>query len=522
MRKLLLGTTAVVGAALLAPEMAAAQQAPTVRLGGYFRAYYGYTQQTTPHVNGATGVTPAGALTGTLNQATAAGVGDVGIGGSAVAPNNGTTASAAQSARTNKHDFSTDAEIHVFVNGKTANGLTYGAVVEVQFDTSEGTGRTARRSYTSKTGADIDEAYAFLASPTLGQLRFGDEDGPFGGLMNAGIITNFGSGGVYGDWQDLVIRPNRTTTSPGDVGDNSKIIYLSPQFFGFDFGASWAFNEGEGADTGCLSSFAGTSCDRAYAAAGVTAFGRGNGSLPGRRNEYQGMARWRGNVGPVGVAVSGGLMGAQAVNDITVTGTQVQTLKDPFLWQAGAQLTAFGFTVGGNYMRGNTNFFYIPAALGDKEMEQFFLGASYTAGPFTIGANAFWGTYAGERAFNFSTATGAFTAERCGSQPAGPAPLRLVRRRQLPPRARPRPRGRVGPPRDPRARCGQRRRGQQRRAGQAAGQRVPGGHAVGVLSTCGAGMRGTGRRGNLPPFFVSGLRHRHFTPTPSGLSCEPP
>ena len=70
--------------------------------------------------------------------------------------------------------------------------------------------------------------------------------------MNAGFITNFGSGGVYGDWQDFVIRPNRTTTSPGDVGDNTKIIYLSPQFFGFDFGASWAFNEGEGDDTGCF------------------------------------------------------------------------------------------------------------------------------------------------------------------------------------------------------------------------------------------------------------------------------
>ena len=124
------------------------------------------------------------------------------------------------SARTGKHDFSTDAEIHVFVNGKTANGLTYGAVVEIQFDNNEGTVRSPRRSYTSKTMADIDEMYAFIASPTLGQLRFGDEDGPFGGLMNAGFITNFGTGGVYGDWQDFVIRPNRTTTSPGDVGDN--------------------------------------------------------------------------------------------------------------------------------------------------------------------------------------------------------------------------------------------------------------------------------------------------------------
>jgi Gram-negative porin len=405
MRKLLLGTTAVVGAALLAPEMAAAQQAPTVRIGGYFRAYYGYTQQTSPHV---TGVTPQG----TVSQASTPGVSDPGIAGTAIAPaagTNGTTASTTQSARTGKQDFSTDAEIHVFVNGKTTNGLTYGAVVEISFSRNEGTSRAARRSYTSKTAADTDEMYAFLASPTLGQVRFGDEDGPIGGLMNAGFITNFGTGGVYGDWEDFVIRPNRTTTSPGSLGDNTKIIYLSPQFFGFDFGASWAFNEGEGADTGCTSSLAGISCDRAYAATGVSTFGRGNPSLPGRRNELQLMGRWRGNVGPVGLAISGGTMQSEAVNDITLSGTQVQTLKDPKIYQVGAQATAFGFTVGGAYMWGNTSFFYIPSYRGEKNMEQFFLGGSYTAGPFTIGANAFWGKYSNTNGFTFNTTTGAFT-----------------------------------------------------------------------------------------------------------------
>ena len=63
-------------------------------------------------------------------------------------------------------------------------------------------------------------------------------------------------------------------------------------------------------------------------------------------------------------------------------------------------------------MWGNTNYFYIPTASGDKKMEQFFFGASYTAGPFTIGANAFWGTYAGERA-STSTPPPAPTPERC-------------------------------------------------------------------------------------------------------------
>src|SRR3712207_7081898 len=60
-------------------------------------------------------------------------------------------------------------------------------------------------------------------------------------------------------------------------------------------------------------------------------------------------------------------------------------------------------------MWGNTNFFYIPGLRGDKRMQQFFVGGSYTAGPFTIGANAFWGTYAGAARFVFNTATGAFT-----------------------------------------------------------------------------------------------------------------
>jgi hypothetical protein len=428
MRKLLLGTTAVVGAALLAPEMAAAQQAPTVRIGGYFRAYYGYTQQTSPHVTGNVGgtVSPAGAITGGANQFQSAQTGDTGIGGvttfnttgptagqpSIAAqgfPNNGTSASQALSARNGKHDFSTDAEVHVFVNGKTANGLTYGAVVEIQFDTNEGTYRAARRSYSSKTMADIDEAYAFIASPTLGQVRFGDEDGPFGGLMNAGFVTNFGTGGVYGDWQDFVIRPNRTTTSPGDVGDNTKIIYLSPQFFGFDFGASFALNEGSGSDTGCVSSFAGPYCDRAYASQGVTGFGRATENLPGRRNEWQAMARWRGNVGPVGLAFSGGTMQSGVVRDITVQGRQVQTLRSPEVYQVGAQATAYGFTVGGTYMWGNTDFFYIPSTRGDKRMEQWFVGASYTAGPFTIGATTFVGQYAGASGGAFNTTTGAFT-----------------------------------------------------------------------------------------------------------------
>lgn len=395
MRKILLGTTAIIGAAVFAPTVAEAQEAPTVRIGGYFRAYYGNTQQTGRTVTGTIG-------SNSVTQLTGPGAG--GTGATAL------PSSSAQSARLSKDDFSTDAEIQVFVNGKTANGLSYGAVIELQVDNNESTARPARRSLTSKTGVDVDEMWAFVSSPKYGTIRFGDEDGPIGGLMNSGIITNFGTGGIYGDWQDFVVRPNRTTTSPGDLGDNTKIIYLSPQFFGFDAGLSFALNEGEGGDTGCVADVAGVNCDSAYAASGVTGFGRGNGSLPGRTNEFQFAGRWRGNVAGIGLAATVGGMVSTAVRDISVTGTQRETLRDPYFYQAGLQASAYGFTVGGSYQYGNTRFFYIPTVKGDKEMSQWFVGGSYTAGPISVGGNFFSGQYAGGGLRTYSAATDTFTA----------------------------------------------------------------------------------------------------------------
>jgi predicted porin len=376
MRKILLGTTAVVGAALLAPAVAVAQEAPTVRVGGYFRAYFGYTQQT--------GQNPTNVSMGAQNG----GASDT----------NSAVGNTPQSARMGKTDISTDAEIHVFVNGKTANGLTYGAVVEMQFDSAEGSVRPgARRAIQSKTTAAIDEMYAFVASPTLGQLRFGDEDGPFGGLMNVGWVSNFGTGGVFGDFESFVTRPTRTGTTPGSVGDNSKIIYLSPQFFGFDIGVSYAPNEGEGEDTGCLNSFASTNCDRATAITNPGGNARSH-DMPGRLNEVQWMARWRGSLGGVGLAASVGGMHAQVIKDVSLTGDINRTLRNPEVYQAGLQATYMGFTLGGGYMFGNTNFFYIPTARGAKDMSMMYGGLSYTAGPVSVGANMYSGQYSGSDA----------------------------------------------------------------------------------------------------------------------------
>jgi hypothetical protein len=400
MRKILLGTTAVVGAALLAPAVAEAQEAPTVRIGGFFRAYYGNTQQ-----SGRNSTTPSGLATNTAgataNLAQSSTVATTvpvvgGAGGTVTIPGVPTTesnvgAGTGSVARLSKNDFSTDAEVHVFVNGKTANGLSYGAVIEIAFNQQEGRNIVQQRASTGKTTANIDEMYAFIASPVFGQIRFGDEDGPVGGLMNSGVITNFGTGGIYGDRESFVTRQAnvRTTTSPGGLGDNTKIIYLSPQFFGFDFGASFAFNYNEGEDTGCPTNQSSGFCDAAYAFSGASNFGIAaagpNQSV--RRNEYQAAVRWRGSLAGIGLSVTGGYVGAGAARELSANNVQSRVFNNLNVFQVGAQASAYGLTVGAQYEHGDSNFFWGNTLRGDRPMDQFFTGASYTVGPVTIGGN---------------------------------------------------------------------------------------------------------------------------------------
>jgi Gram-negative porin len=418
MRKILLGTTAVVGAALLAPAAPAfAQEAPTVRIGGFFRAYYGYTQQSGRQTDQFVGQPGATTNAQTLPNNVAPGAGNL--------PPDGN-----QQARLSKNDFSTDGEVHVFVNGKAANGLSYGAVIEIAFNQQEGRNIVQTRASTGKTTAAIDEWYTFVASPRWGQLRFGDEDGPVGGLMNSGVITNFGTGGVYGDRESFVTRQGgtRTTTSPGGLGDSTKIIYLSPQFFGFDFGASFAFNYNEGEDTGCSNNSSSGFCDAAYAFTGASNFGiaAAGPNQSARRNEYQAAARWRGSLAGIGLSTTVGYVGAGAAREMTVTGTQARVFNNLNVFQVGAQATAYGFTLGAQYEYGDANFFWGNTLRGDRPMEQYFTGLSYTSGPFTIGANYVFGTFEGgnRSAFTGPTATNASGLSRTAGVAGNQASMR--------------------------------------------------------------------------------------------------
>ncbi len=399
MRKILLGTTAVVSAAIGAATItpAAAQDAPTVRLGGSIGVYYGYINQSGSVSNsslagGAFNNIPLSGVNGNsvIQPLVAA---QVPVPAGTLTPNQNTTVvNGGNFARLGKHDIATIPNVSVIVSGKSALGFTYGGQIDIGFSAAEGNISVTGRASVNRNGATADEAYLFVSHPRFGQLRAGDEDGVLGGLMNSGFVTNMGTGGVYGVWENFQTRQtgNRTQTGPGQLGDNTKVIYMSPQFFGFDFGVSFAPNGGGFGQTGCPSDNATSGCDRAYAFRGATSAAVSPAGAIGpivRRGEYQIAARYRGTFAGVGVAATAGYIGSGTARELTSFGAQVRTMSGLDMWQFGAQATYLGVTVGANYQFGNYNFLYANPVRGDRNGESLNLGASYTAGPITVGAN---------------------------------------------------------------------------------------------------------------------------------------
>lgn len=359
MRKLLLGTTAVAAAALFGAHDASAQTAPTVRIGGYFGAAWFNIQDTADKA-----AVVANPVAGQPGPARTFG--------------------------RQQNDFYTDFEIQVFVTGKAANGMTYGATMELQMD-NVGAGGPG-------TTMDIDEAYAFVSTPTLGTIRFGDEDSAANLLqVRAPMISGMGADGLF----DEVLRPSssglRATNGSGpslltainDGSDSSKIIYLSPQFFGFDAGFSYAPNSGEGERY-----YLGTAFQPTGPAAAQGAVGQRDRST--LMNEVSYALRYRGTFSGVGIAAGFGGMFADPSTIRSVTGGAAQTVgtanngfKQVTAYTVGLNLSAYGFTVGGEYTWGNYTLQSVGRTALPRELSgssHYLVSATYTTGPFAFGA----------------------------------------------------------------------------------------------------------------------------------------
>jgi outer membrane protein OmpU len=204
MKKLLLCTTAMVGASLVAT---AAMAAPEIRIGGFFDFQVGMTSQDRQ------GFAPSPGVPATNSE--------------------------------RGYGFVTDNEIIIRASDKLDNGLAWAVKIELEANTDDGSNSTDTRT----DGTTADEATLTLTG-TWGQVFFGDDDGP-GDTMRvngARAVSSAGTGGDGGDWRRWVnwtTASNRFYSNPAedfgrDTSDAPKIAYITPRIAGFQAGASFS------------------------------------------------------------------------------------------------------------------------------------------------------------------------------------------------------------------------------------------------------------------------------------------
>jgi hypothetical protein len=138
-------------------------------------------------------------------------------------------------------------------DGVAANGLRYGAAVDLRENFYGGT--TPSGAVSSPSGMSssqtiyVRRAFAYLAGDQAGLVRAGAGDGVLGLFDNCVFtsqcwdagITALNGGGVQAESpSNAVAIPFYWLADSSADYTNSKIVYLSPQYFGFDFGVQYA------------------------------------------------------------------------------------------------------------------------------------------------------------------------------------------------------------------------------------------------------------------------------------------
>jgi len=320
--------------------------------------------------------------------------------------NNVTTA-----AGTNKlypYTLSEYMRIYPGVDAMTANGLRYGAAVELRQNygtpATSSTASSGGTAYTSSQTVFVRRAFAYLGGDQWGIVRIGEMDGLIGTYDNGGATT-----GVYlsptgtivgGDLQGNFVgnawmTPFFAAQSGNEYG-NTKIVYLSPSFSGFDVGLQYAPNPFNGYAIGsgaCASAAGGADCVNAASVPG-TAANLGFGSRT--KDQFAAGLHYQGPVGPVALLAYGVYMTSGHTNWngsaalARATGPAGNTYTGQFdnlnLGSFGVNATYAGISVFANSMIGDYNGILALKPAGAPSAKGVVAGVKYVNGPASIGA----------------------------------------------------------------------------------------------------------------------------------------
>jgi hypothetical protein len=375
MRKLLLGTTALVAAAGFATGASAQTSEPIkMRISGYYGAAMGFLPQS----------------------------GD-GSGQAGFAKRD--------------HAFKQDTEVHFLGETKLDNGLIVGVHFELEGQSGQpsavgGTPGTsgAAGAATVVSGDFMDETWMYFKG-NWGEIRFGDEDDVR--KLKAYVAPVADPGNTFGVNSPLLAFTNSplgtNTTTTNVENDQTKIIYFTPTIFGFSLAASYV---PDGQAHGSRSFQGGNAGNQLGGAAGSVP--APSGSMPLTTNGtgsninsqvFSVAGNYDGKFGDFTVGVGAGYTqgkpeslgsGTTAFGVLGGVGHVADTIR---AWRAGGVVGFGPFKFGGSIenvqgMVGNANALVscVGVAFTCRHTVSD-IGATYTIGPFSVGLAGSFGQF---------------------------------------------------------------------------------------------------------------------------------
>ena len=259
-------------------------------------------------------------------------------------------------------DFDMIRETELHFNGESTldNGLTFGFQVETEVDGQD-------------DGNTIEESYIYLAS-SFGRLNLGSEDGAAYLLQVAAPSADSNIDGIR-----QYINPSAGLDSVDYAQDLTaqaeKITYLSPNYAGFQVGASYTHDVG---DTGSAQRVNEFNEDRA-----AGEYGAG----------YEVAGRYEGVASNFGYALGAGYTHVESAGD------------NAEAWNVGADVDAGPFGIGVVYTDSENDV----VAGTETDSDALVVGLDYTTGPIKLGASYLTGETAGDDVDRY-TAGAVYTA----------------------------------------------------------------------------------------------------------------
>ncbi len=316
-----------------------------------------------------------------------------------------------------KYGFGEYARLYPGFDGVAANGLKYGANLEIRQDAAAPAGGGSNGSI---SGADVKRGqlyfrrvWGYMGTDQVGTIRVGSTDQPTS-LYLTGNFENFNDGGWDGDLPGFfaanVAPVWALPDNSGSYYTTNKVVYLSPSVFGFDLGVSYepstanvsvsdncnapglGFTTSQGQATTSY-------CDRASSTTS-------NAESARRRNTFDALLRYRGTFGPVGIAATAAIISGSHVQyngGAAYTNSPLAPTGANYNYQGlnigdfGLAVTFAGLSVGGHYETGKFNGQTqntLPRGFPDSNA--YVAGASYTFGPVIVGAHYFVTESAGD------------------------------------------------------------------------------------------------------------------------------